>query len=76
MERSRNLFDVDEGDVPLPTLNPSHIRTVQAAQVGKLLLGKAELLAPVSNCPAEPAANILHSRVLCSSACTLYVYSL
>lgn len=76
MERSRNLFDVDEGDVPFPTFDPSHIRAVQAAQVGKPLLGEAKLLAPLSNCPAEPAANILHSWVLCCSACTLYVYSL
>jgi len=44
-----DLEDVDERQVVFPSLNPSHVAAVDAAEIAKRLLGVAKLLPPAAN---------------------------
>jgi hypothetical protein len=59
-----DLFYVDERDVPFASFDPAHVGTVNAAHIGKLLLGQTELFPFATYGPTKPAAYVFHGVVL------------
>ncbi len=49
-----DLEQVEEGDVPFSTLDPSHVRAIDPGRIGQSFLGKAELQAPLADNFAKP----------------------
>jgi hypothetical protein len=57
---SRNLFDVDERNVPLTAFDAANVCAVQFAQIGESLLGHPQLVPLLPDGSSEPDANVVH----------------
>jgi hypothetical protein len=63
LQRSRDLLDIDERNVPFSALDGPEVRAVETAPLRELLLGKPHRLASPSDRTPKSEPHIFHARL-------------